>query len=81
MEKDLFSRLSNLKNIRSLSELSLQNEFPSCVRELSLKLEIEAGKYRKINPGIKAKIDFENCLPIIMIKDPKTDSRYKKLET
>ena len=37
--------------------------------------------YRKNNPGIKTKIDFENCLPIIMIKDPKTDSRYKKLET
>ena len=81
MKKELFSRLSNLKNIRSLSKLSLQNEFPPCVREQSVKLEIEAGKYRKNNPGIKTKIDFENCLPIIMIKDPKTDSRYKKLET
>ena len=80
MKKELFSRLSNLKDSKKLSKISLQNEFPPCVRAQAVKLEIEAGKYRKNNPGIKTKIDFKDSLPIIMIKDPKTDLRYKELQ-
>ena len=79
MKKELFSRLSNLKDAKKFSKISLQNEFPPCVRGEAGKLEIEAGKYRKSNPGIKTKIGFKDEIPIIMIKDPRTDKRYKEL--
>ena len=80
MKKELFSRLSNLKDARKFENISIQNEYCPCVRGQAVKLEIEAGKYRKSNPGIKTKIGFRNAEPIIMIKDPKTDLRYRELQ-
>ena len=80
MKKELFSRLSNLKDAKKYSKLCVQNEYPPCVRGQAVKLEIEAGKYRKSNPGIKTKIGFKDGVPIIMIKDTKIDSRYEELK-
>ena len=79
MKKELFSRLSNLKDAKMYAKICVQNEYPPCVRGQAIKLEIEAGKYRKSNPGIKTKIGFKDAVPIIMIKDPKIDLRYKEL--
>ena len=81
MKKELFSRLCNLKDIKKYKKLCVQNEYPACVRGQAVKLEVEARKYRKNNPGIKTKIGFKEGLPIIMTKDPKKDKRYKELET
>ena len=80
MKKELFSRLSNLKDAKKFAKISIQNEYCPCVRGQAVKLEIEAGKYRKSNPGLKTKIGFKDALPIIMIKDPKIDLRYKELQ-
>ena len=80
MKKELFSRLSNLKDAKKFAKISIQNEYCPCVRGQAVKLEIEAGKYRNSNPGMKTKIGFQNALPIIMIKDPKKDIKYRELQ-
>ena len=79
MKKELFSRLSNLKEDKKFSKISIQNEIPPCVRRQAMQLEIEAATYRKENPGMKTKIDFSNGYPKIMIKDLTKPSKYKDL--
>ena len=75
---DLFKQLQHLKGSK-YEKLSIQNEYPPCVRKEARSAEMKAAEHRKNNPGAQTKLSLNNGNPIILVKS-QSSSKYMPLE-
>ena len=76
-KKDLFQQLQHLKGSK-YEKLSIQNEYPPCVRRQARSAEMKAAEYRNNFPGTKTKLSLNNGNPIILVKSSPS-SKYVPL--
>ena len=77
-KKELFQQLQHLKGSK-FEKLSIQNEYPPCVRHQARVAELKAAEHRKKFPGTKTKLSLNNGNPIILVKSS-SSSKYVPLE-
>ena len=75
---ELFQQLQHLKGSK-FEKLSIQNEYPPCIRRQARVAEMKAAEHRKSFPGTKTKLSLNNGNPIILVKSS-SSSKYVPLE-
>ena len=75
---ELFQQLQHLKGSK-FEKLSIQNEYPPCIRRQARVAELKAAEHRKKFPGTKTKLSLNNGNPIILVKSS-SSSKYVPLE-